>query len=40
VFLKDIWPTRDEVSKVTSEVIKPEMFKENYEKITDGNSQW
>lgn len=27
VFLKDIWPTRDEVSAVTNSVITPEMFK-------------
>ncbi len=40
VFLKDIWPTRDQVSKVTAEVITPEMFRSNYESITDGNSQW
>lgn len=40
VFLREIWPTREEVSKVSSQVITPEMFKDNYEKITDGNSQW
>ena len=31
VFLKDIWPSREEVQKVTQSVIKPEMFKEIYE---------
>lgn len=30
VFLKDIWPSRDDVQKVTQSVIKPEMFKEIY----------
>jgi len=40
VFLRDIWPTREEVSKVSREVITPEMFKENYSSITEGNKQW
>jgi aconitate hydratase len=26
VFLRDIWPSREEVQKVTNSVIKPEMF--------------
>jgi len=30
VFLKDIWPSIDEIEKVASECISPEMFKENY----------
>lgn len=34
VFLKDIWPSREEVQKVTNSVIKPEMFKEVYSKIS------
>lgn len=40
VFLWDIWPTREQVTKITKEVITPEMFKENYEKIADGNKSW
>jgi aconitate hydratase len=27
VFLKDIWPTRSEVTKVVSESLSPQMFK-------------
>lgn len=40
VFLRDIWPSRDEVQKVTQSVIKPEMFKEIYNKISGGTDRW
>jgi aconitate hydratase len=40
VFLRDIWPTREQVTKLTQEVITPEMFKDNYASITDGNASW
>jgi aconitase A len=40
VFLKDIWPTRDEVLAVTNSVIKPEMFKATYENILKGSEMW
>ena len=40
VFLRDIWPTREEVQKLVNETLKPEMFKEVYEAITTGNERW
>jgi aconitate hydratase len=40
VFLKDIWPTRDQVSKVTNGVIKPEMFSATYDNILKGSQMW
>lgn len=40
VFLRDIWPSRDDVQKVTQSVIKPEMFKEIYERIAKGTDRW
>ena len=40
VFLRDIWPTRDEVQNVTNSVIKPEMFKANYDTILNGSEMW
>ena len=40
VFLKEIWPNRDEVSKVSHEVLAPELFKDNYAKILGGNKNW
>lgn len=36
VFLRDIWPSREETQKVTNSVIKPEMFKEVYDAIAKG----
>jgi aconitate hydratase len=40
VFLRDIWPSRDEVQKITNSIIKPEMFKEIYTKIEQGTDRW
>ena len=40
VFLRDIWPSRDEVQKITQSVIKPEMFKEIYDRIAKGTDRW
>lgn len=40
VFLADIWPTREQVQKVTGGVIKPKMFTQVYESITKGNKNW
>lgn len=40
VFLKDIWPTREEVNEIVDKVIKPEMFKDVYNSITAGNERW
>jgi aconitate hydratase len=40
VFLRDIWPTRDEISKVVEQNIKPKMFKEIYDKISLGTDNW
>jgi aconitate hydratase len=40
VFLRDIWPSRDEVQAVVKEAVKPEMFKEVYDKISKGTDRW
>jgi aconitate hydratase len=40
VYLRDIWPTRDQVSKVTNGVIKPEMFTATYNNILKGSEMW
>jgi aconitate hydratase len=39
VFLKDIWPSREEIQKVSGEVIKPEMFKRVYGDILKGSER-
>lgn len=40
VFLKELWPTRDQVSKVTHGSIKPEMFTATYSNILKGSKMW
>ena len=40
VFLKEIWPSRDQVSAVTREVVTSEMFTATYENILDGSQMW
>jgi aconitate hydratase len=40
VFLKDIWPTRDEITHCSNKHVKPSQFKENYEKISKGTDRW
>ena len=40
VFLRDIWPTREEVHSVVREAITPEMFKGNYDTILKGSEMW
>lgn len=40
VFLKDIWPTDDEINEVLSRVLSPEDFAKNYGKIFEGNDIW
>lgn len=40
VFLRDIWPTREEVSEVTGNSIDPKMFKETYDSILKGSEMW
>lgn len=40
VFLKDIWPSRDEIQEVEQKFVIPSMFKEVYSKIQNGNQRW
>ena len=40
VYLRDIWPSRDEVSKVASQYVKAEYFKEIYDRISRGTARW
>ncbi|KAG8595286.1 hypothetical protein GDO81_001480 [Engystomops pustulosus] len=40
VFLRDIWPTRDEIQAVERKYVIPGMFKEVYEKIEKVNESW
>jgi len=40
VFLRDVWPSRDEIQAVESKYVVPTMFQEVYSKIQDGNPNW
>uniref|UniRef100_H2ZQT2 aconitate hydratase n=1 Tax=Ciona savignyi TaxID=51511 RepID=H2ZQT2_CIOSA len=40
VFLRDIWPTRLDIQETEKKCVLPNMFKEVYSKIQEGNDQW
>jgi aconitate hydratase len=40
VFLKDIWPSNEQVLEIVNKVLTPEMFKEVYSKISKGTPRW
>lgn len=40
VFLKDIWPTREEIDTIAREVLSPEDYKKSYAEIFEGNDIW
>ncbi len=40
VYLKDIWPTNDEINKILRDVLSPDDFEHNYGKIFEGNEIW
>ncbi len=40
VFLKDIWPTQQEVEETVAKCIDPEMFRSNYANVFAGDEHW
>lgn len=40
VFLRDIWPTQDEINEAVAAAVKQEDFKNTYSVIFDGDDQW
>ena len=40
VYLKDIWPTDDEINEILNRVLSPTDFAKNYDEIFDGNEIW
>ena len=40
VFLKDIWPTTEEVNEVVEKTVTPELFRKEYENVFDDNERW
>jgi len=40
VFLKDIWPSPQEVEQTMHQSVKPEMFKQEYSNVFEGDESW
>ena len=40
VYLKDLWPTQEEVQNTLADALRPEVFRERYGKIFEGDLRW
>jgi len=40
VYLRDIWPTSEEVAQVVNEMVRPEMFRNRYDNVFESNERW
>ncbi|WP_028390746.1 aconitate hydratase AcnA [Bacillus cihuensis] len=40
VYLKDIWPSQDEVNAVVKATVTPELFRKEYETVFNDNKRW
>jgi aconitate hydratase len=40
VFLKDIWPSQNEIERVVAKAVKPEMFRAQYAHVFEGDDLW
>ena len=40
VYLKDIWPTQNEIQNAINHHVKPEMFQHQYGSVFEGSSEW
>ena len=40
VYLRDIWPTREQISETVTRSLKPEMFTQRYSAVFDGDEEW
>jgi len=40
VYLRDIWPTQEEIRETLESSLKPEMFTDTYGNVFDGNDMW
>ena len=40
VYLRDIWPSNEEIKEAVAASLSPEMFHEQYGNVWDGNEQW
>ena len=40
VYLKDIWPSSEEINETIGKVLKPQLFQKEYDQVYEGNSMW
>ena len=40
VYLRDVWPTTEEIAETLSRVVQPEVFREEYAHVFDGDEHW
>ncbi|MCK2005539.1 aconitate hydratase AcnA [[Brevibacterium] frigoritolerans] len=40
VYLRDIWPSSLEIGELLNNVVRPELFRERYKRVYDGNVNW
>ncbi|HSJ25481.1 MAG TPA: aconitate hydratase AcnA [Longimicrobiales bacterium] len=40
VFLRDIWPTQQEIETVMQQSVRPEMFRDQYATVFEGDDRW
>ncbi len=40
IYLKDLWPTNQEIKELLNSCLTPEMFKQRYEEIYQGDENW
>ncbi|OUM98525.1 MAG: aconitate hydratase 1 [Firmicutes bacterium ZCTH02-B6] len=40
VYLKDIWPSQEEIRDTIAQALRPEMFRERYASVFDGDDEW
>ncbi|MDT7896882.1 MAG: aconitate hydratase [Armatimonadota bacterium] len=40
VYLRDIWPSMEEIRRTIHEALKPEMFRRRYKRVFEGDERW
>ncbi len=40
IYLKDIWPSQEEINKIMNEVLTPDIFEEKYKDVLKGDEYW
>ncbi|GGJ84884.1 aconitate hydratase [Lentibacillus kapialis] len=40
IYLEDIWPSMDDIKNTVQSVVKPEIFRKEYERVFDSNEKW